>query len=221
MNLSQLDSEAKSLVSCPQGCGGSHNQNREADDDEIPAPTSSYDGRNNTSDDQTSTLLGLLSSELNKLSVQERSRALEDLHCVGNGLEESSEMMKQSLEEFDRILKQRSVPVYEQAAKQNCDYVEDTAFRLMFLRSNQYDVAKAVSQMVNHLELKAKYFGEDKVGRDITVDDLSSEEMELLSSGTLLVLEEKDPTGRAIVCCMGSLMGQWRLEALVSCCHCQ
>lgn len=161
----------------------------------------------------------LISSALSKLSLQERSKALEDLHCVGNGLSETDEIKKQSLEAFDLVLKQGHYPIYDQAAEQNRAYVEDASYRLMFLRANSYDVRRSVNQLVSHLQQKANYFGEDKLGRDITLDDLNSEEMEVLLSGVFHIQADRDPTGRVILVNQGSLMAQQPYLTLVSSGH--
>eukprot|EP00526_Cylindrotheca_closterium_P008839 CAMPEP_0113615554 /NCGR_PEP_ID=MMETSP0017_2-20120614/7763_1 /TAXON_ID=2856 /ORGANISM="Cylindrotheca closterium" /LENGTH=503 /DNA_ID=CAMNT_0000524799 /DNA_START=47 /DNA_END=1558 /DNA_ORIENTATION=+ /assembly_acc=CAM_ASM_000147 len=151
----------------------------------------------------------LLSSELNKLSLQERSKALEDLHCVGEELEETPEMVVQSLEEFDHVVQAGNYPMYNLAASQNRAYVEESSLRLMFLRANLYDTHKAVRQMDNHLRQKAQYFGEDKIARDIRLDDLSTEDVQVLLSGFLHVQAESDRTGRLILCSFSHLMGRW------------
>ena len=41
-----------------------------------------------------------LAAELKKLSVQERAKALDDVHCVGEELQQTPEMLQQSLAEF-------------------------------------------------------------------------------------------------------------------------
>lgn len=150
-----------------------------------------------------------LSSEMSKLSLQERSKAMDDLHCVGEELEESPEMIQQKLKEFDEVVQQGNYPKYSQAAKQNRAFVEDSSFRLMFLRANSYDAKKSAQQMVNHLHQKAQYFGEDKLGRDINFDDLTSEDIEVMLTGFLHVQADRDRTGRGIICAFSHLLSRW------------
>ena len=108
----------------------------------------------------------ILADELNKLSIQERSKAYDDVHCVGDELEETPEMIQKSLQEFNQAIPKHRTAVYDMALKQNKDYIEDSSFRLNFLRAQMHNVEKAVHQMMKFLHYKKEYFGEDKLGRD-------------------------------------------------------
>jgi hypothetical protein len=146
---------------------------------------------------------------MNELSLQERSKAMDDVHCVGDELRETPEMIRQSLAEFDQGVHDGNFAIYNQAARQNRAYVEKPSFRLMFLRANSFDAKKSIRQMLNHVRQKAIYFGVDKIARDISIDDLSSEDIEVLLSGFLHVQADKDRAGRSILCAFGHLMGHW------------
>ncbi|CAJ1937588.1 unnamed protein product [Cylindrotheca closterium] len=142
----------------------------------------------------------LLAAEMNKLSAQERAKALDDLHCVGEGLQETPEMIQQSLAEFDHLVQTSSTNrIYSVAVKQNRAYVEDFEFRLKFLRANLHDARQSVNQMMSFLQQKALYFGEDKVANDIRPGELSGEEIGLMSSGFFQIQEGRDRSGRVIV----------------------
>lgn len=141
----------------------------------------------------------LLAAELSKLSVQERSKALDDLHCVGEEVQETPEMVHQSLAEFEAILQTSANRIYEVAVNQNRSFVEDSEFRLKFLRANMHNARKSVHQMLNFLEQKAVYFGEHKVAHDIFPSDLNGEDVELMRSGFFQIQEGRDRSGRTIV----------------------
>jgi len=143
----------------------------------------------------------LLASEMNKLSVQERSSALDDIHCVGEHQEETPEIIEQSLREFDHYVKTIAAAnrIYCVALKQNRSYVEDQLFRLKFLRANMFNARKAVDQMMDFLHQKALYFGESKVARDIAPGDMNREVVELMRSGFFQVLKDQDRSGRVIL----------------------
>ena len=141
----------------------------------------------------------LLTSEFHQLSVQEQSRALNDLYHAGSMLKEDPVMIDNLLAEFEHEVEQGRYPIYEQALKQDRSYVEDPAFRLKFLRANMHDVKKAVNQMINFLSHKAKYFGNNKIAADITLDDLTPEELQLMLSGIYHIQDETDKNGRLIV----------------------
>lgn len=158
----------------------------------------------------------LLSSEFGKLSVQERSKALEDLHCVGEELEETEELKEKSLEEFDRLLKQGNYPLYNLAAEQNRAYMEDRTHRLTFLRANDYDARKSVNQLANHLQQKAKLFGEEKLARDITLDDLGSDDLQQLLGGLMHIQDETDRFGRPILFAFSHALEMLKTRSWVS-----
>jgi hypothetical protein len=158
--------------------------------------------RQNTNDFDKGEMKGtedFLAAEMKKLSIQEISKALDDVHCVGDGLRENPEMVVRSLLAFTEEVKAERTPIYELAASQNRAYVEDETFRLKFLRANFYDAKKSVRQMMSFLGYKATYFGRDKVGRDILLTDLNQEDLDLMLSGPFHVQEGRDRSGRAVV----------------------
>ena len=143
----------------------------------------------------------LLAAEMNKLSVQERSRALEDVHCVAEELQETPEMIERALREFDQVVQTVGTNdrIYTIALNQNRSYVEDPSFRLKFLRANTFDVRKSVDHMMSFLSQKALYFGEEKVAQDITVEDMNDEEIAVMRSGFFQILKDRDQSGRVIL----------------------
>ena len=157
-----------------------------------------------------------LAAELNKLSVQERAKAMDDIHCVGEELTETPEMIEQSLMEFEQLVQKVKTPVYEMAANQNRAYVEDPSFRLRFLRFNLHNVNRSVRQMMDFLKYKSTYFGQDKIAREIALDDLNDEDVELLLSGLYHIQDGRDRKGRMVLYVTTELLGKYRLENLVS-----
>lgn len=115
--------------------------------------------------------------------MQERTEALHDVHCVGEELQEDPEIMQKALSDFNDAIQQAQNPTYEIVSNQNKAYVEDPSFRLRFLRANRFDVGKSLRQMMSFLQHKAAYFGADKMARDITLDDLSEEDVKVMLSG--------------------------------------
>lgn len=158
----------------------------------------------------------LLSNELSKLSMNERSQAYDDLHCVGDELQETPEMVEKSLFEFDQAISKHRNSAYDIAWKQNKAYVEDPSFRLKFLRAQMHNVSKAVHQMMNFLRYKGEFFGEDKIARDITLADLSEEDKELMMSGILHIQAERDRMGRVVLYTLTKDCGRFKPESTVS-----
>ncbi|CAJ1936696.1 unnamed protein product [Cylindrotheca closterium] len=157
----------------------------------------------------------LLASEMSQLSVQERSKAMDDLHCVGVELQETTEMIQKSLAEFEEAVQKERNPIYKMAINQNRAYEEDPTFRLRFLRAKLYNVREAVRTMISFLEYKAKYFGDDKVARDITLDDLSEEDKQLMLSGLFHIQDGRDRNGRLIVHFFGKLLSRCKADNLI------
>lgn len=139
-----------------------------------------------------------LAAEVKKLSLEQRARALDDVHCVGEELQETPELIEQLLTHFEHGIQATPNPTYELAVSQNRSYVEDPSFRLRFLRANLHDVDKSVRQMMGFLEQKAKYFGNEKVAQDIALGDLSPPETDLMLSSFYHIQDGTDRIGRIV-----------------------
>lgn len=158
----------------------------------------------------------LLASGMKELSMQERAEAFDDVHCVGGDLEETPEVVDQALEDFEQAVQQNHNLAYKMAIKQNRAHVEDTSFRLKFLRATGYDIDESVARMMSFLRYKAKYFGNDKVARDITIDDLDEEDMALLRKTPYHIQKGRDRNGRVIAHIFSTEMfGRGKVETLV------
>lgn len=156
-----------------------------------------------------------LASQLSKLTVKERAEALHDVHCVGEELTETPEILQKSLAEFDIAIQREKNATYGIAIAQNRKYVEDPAFRLKFLRANMHDVNKAVRQMMSFLEKKAFYFGTEKVARDIALDELTNEDRKYMLKGIYHIPEVRDRTGRVVVYMFNACLGQCTTDSMV------
>ena len=69
----------------------------------------------------------------------------------------------------------------------------------MFLRRHEFEVDKAAARMVTYFENKNLLFGEEKLVKKLTVDDLLPDDMAELKSGFFQQLSEKDMQGRPII----------------------
>ncbi|CAJ1937920.1 unnamed protein product [Cylindrotheca closterium] len=156
-----------------------------------------------------------LASEFSKLSVEERSEALNDIHCVGEELKETPEMLEMLLKQFDQTARQVRNHIYTVAVNQRRAFFEDSSFQLRFLRCNMYDVHQSVRQMVKFLENKAAYFGKDKISREITIQDLKDEAKELLLSGLYHIQEGRDQSGRVVLYLLNDKFGSSDIVTMV------
>lgn len=143
----------------------------------------------------------LLAKAMTSMSIDERNKVLEEIHGVPTpDIEETVGFVASKLDEFDMELTREKSNIYETALNQSREYVEDTSFRLMFLRSVQFDVPAATKRLISFLELKVELYGPEKLTKDITLSDLTEDTIELLKSGIIQVLPERDSTGRSVVC---------------------
>ena len=77
-------------------------------------------------------------------------------------------------------------------------YTNDEDFRLKFLRSDEYNIIEAVERFARHFKAKLELFGEERLTRDITQDDLDEETMQYLYSGKAQNLPLRDKSGRHV-----------------------
>jgi hypothetical protein len=143
----------------------------------------------------------LIAKEMNSLSIKEREKALEDVHGVAGVEEETPEFVNSCLKELDEHLNAIKIntDAYVQAEAMSSDYVSENNFRMMFLRADNYDSKEAAERMIRFFELKKYLFGVDKIVKDITLDDLNEDDLDVLKSGYAQVSPYKDMSGRTIV----------------------
>jgi hypothetical protein len=147
-------------------------------------------------------------AELNSLSLNERETMINDLHGMSKDIDESpSELVARSLTEMDAVLKEHQRTFknagcegYNLAdAQSNGAYVENKAFRLMFLRAESFDSQLAAKRMLRFFEQKLELFGPGKLCKDITLRNLSVADMQCLIHGHLQILPTRDRAGRAAI----------------------
>jgi len=148
-------------------------------------------------------LNSLIASELTKMSLEDREKALEEVHGVISDQEEEdpeqiSKLLSQVKEELKRI---RYKQAYEKAAFISNSYVTDPEFVLMFLRADDFQARPAALRLVEHFRYKLELFGEEAIVRDIMYDDLTDAEKSVLHSGFLHASSLIDRAGRQIVIC--------------------
>eukprot|EP00980_Cylindrotheca_fusiformis_P012662 scaffold3098_cov158-Cylindrotheca_fusiformis.AAC.1 len=148
-----------------------------------------------------------LAQSMNALSVKDREAALEEVNGIASTEPEDPGTLELCLQELNEHLMQlKQGTYYEVAEKMDRDYVTDRDFRIMFLRANRYasngqnryDPKKAAKQMKNFFDTKHLLFGEDKLVKEITLDDLDEDDKRGLQRGSIQVLPVRDRAGRLI-----------------------
>lgn len=156
----------------------------------------------------------MISESLKAMPSRQRERLYYELHGVeseetadGSGNEpESGEQIHQHLIqmqlEISRFRKNnprnRQLEALNIAESRNPSFVYDPAFRTRFLRCERWDATKAAARFIRHLDWKLELFGEAKLTRDITMDDLQPEDLAMLYKGYTQRLPVRDSAGRAI-----------------------
>lgn len=85
------------------------------------------------------------------------------------------------------------------ALEKHPTYLLAPDFLLKFLRTEKFDVFATAIRMCRHFEVKLDIFGEEALGREITLDDLDEDDMAALKSGYIQVLQSKDHSHRPVI----------------------
>jgi hypothetical protein len=119
-----------------------------------------------------------------------------------NDPEEDCEFVDQCLcqmeIELGNVDCQTRLSPYKRAKFIDPDRVTSRAFRLLFLRSVSFDPLQAAQKMVQHFECKVDLFGDDKVAKDITLNDLDENDRKALQAGSVQFLPGTDREGRVV-----------------------
>jgi hypothetical protein len=169
-----------------------------------------------------------LANELNQLSMKEREDVIHDIHGVADIVQETPQLLQQSLEEMQQALDQmtsdssQQIPKHKKACaayllakEQNHDYLQNPKLLVSFLRSESFDPQKAATRLLHFVTEKLILFGPEKVGRDILLSDLDSQDLKALESGFFQLLPARDRAGRAILCGIPALRNYQVTENLV------
>lgn len=188
---------------------GGDNNNDDDDDDDSNSNDNDNDNdddENGDDDDQDDAYHVDLIQEMNELTFEERERVLYDLHGVsseGGDILETPDLLEKGLLDVERLLDEESRKPYNVllrlAMKQFPERIKDPNFRLMFLRAEDWDVRKAVDRILRHLTEQQVLFGDSKVGKRITQDDLSADDVRALENSHFQLFPEKDRAGRLVI----------------------
>jgi hypothetical protein len=158
-----------------------------------------------------------LTETLNKLSLVEREDILFDVHGVSdNVVHETPELISHKSKEMNEFLKTFKTDAYALAESQSTEYLRSEKFRLMFLRAESFDARNAAHRIIQFLEHKLELFGPTKLCKEITLDDLTPEDMESLENGHMQLMPVRDPSDRAIFVYCGNCVKYTTPENLVS-----
>jgi hypothetical protein len=144
---------------------------------------------------------GYARREFCRLAPKEQAKVMKDIY----GIEESSDDEDRGFIESALHRLEEELQVYvgkkkglDTAKKEHSAFYEDEAFRLKFLKSDNYNPKLAARRLIRYLDKKLELFGAEKLSKSISLDDLNEDDVECLSSGGVQPLSEKDRGGRKI-----------------------
>jgi hypothetical protein len=146
----------------------------------------------------------LIALALGQLSLEEREKASYDMHGVSDEIPEEPEFVAKKLSETRAALLQlKSKPNASTLALRlaetiNPGYVNNRKFLLGFLRADSFDTKKAAGRITRYLDWKLELFGEVKLCKDITLDDLQKDDLTTMKKGVFQRLPERDRAGRSV-----------------------
>lgn len=148
----------------------------------------------------------LISSAMCQLSLEDRERALHEMHGVSEFRPERPDFvdlkvteLHQELYSLTRQLNCSYVTAFKIAESQNAEFAYNRVACERFLRASEFDVKKAATTMLKYYEWKLQLWGERRLTRDIELDDLDEHDIEVLKKGYFQVLPERDRAGRPVV----------------------
>ena len=159
--------------------------------------------RNNNNGSSNSITDADLAQEMNELSVQERNLVYDEIHGVTEFQPESDEFLNDKMKDMDVALskfpRNRLRKAWDRAKFLRPGLITDTKFKLMFLRADYYDGTKAAKRLVKYYDDKLKLFGEEKLVKKITIQDLSETDIKVFHDGFYQVLlSNPDNSGRPV-----------------------
>lgn len=153
----------------------------------------------------------LLSRDLMKLSFKDRNNITEEIHGVHSlSVDENPQIVDAALTQLQYEIK--SLPTsqkgaYSVAQTLPVTYVNDSAFRLRFLRAELFDARLATERMMSYLDMIMNLFGVEVLKRPLrTTDFKTKEEKSLLKSGIAQLLPYRDRSGRRVMVILSDIM---------------
>lgn len=141
----------------------------------------------------------LIANEMNRMSLEEREKVLDEIHGIVQIEEEDVDTMDSCLKKIEYHLQNiKSNTAYALAEAMSRKYVSSRRLRMMFLRADRYNSEDAAERMIRFFDLKESLFGVHKLVKDITLDDLDENDIECLKSGCYQISPLKDMAGRTI-----------------------
>uniref|UniRef100_A0A6U9Z194 CRAL-TRIO domain-containing protein n=2 Tax=Pseudo-nitzschia australis TaxID=44445 RepID=A0A6U9Z194_9STRA len=154
----------------------------------------------------------MLAKEFLSFSFQDRNEINEEVHgVICRSPTETPKLITNSLEQLDfeldmmpineKKMYAMSQTIYgrKNSSEEGGSYVNDSEFRLRFLRIGLFDARIAAQKLVSFLANICDLFGEYALKRPILLSDFTEEELHIFRMGNLQLLPFRDRSGRRII----------------------
>lgn len=160
----------------------------------------------------------MMATSLNNLTFREREEINEEIHGINvdktyfratGTMDESPEMLENCLgrmaDELDKLVSKRPrfARAFERCQKlygktTTSTYLNTSDFRLLFLRAERFDCAKAAERMCRFVDFGYYLWGESALARRPVFDDFSESEKDYMRMGNSQVIPARDRAGRRV-----------------------
>jgi hypothetical protein len=147
----------------------------------------------------------LRAEELQRMSAKERECVLNDIHCCPDTPFVDAQSIRLRMDEFELALQDELASdvdfgaAYRLAHSLDSSYVLKSELRLAFLRAERFHPRQAVRRFLAFFREKLMLWGSSRLTCEITLSDFDSKDMEVLRSGKVQLLPQKDQSGRQIM----------------------
>ena len=98
--------------------------------------------------------------------------------------------------------------------KTTTTHINTYEFRIMFLRCELFDVAKAARRLINFVEVMYDLYGDLGLQRRIRLNDMEEDELKAIQSGYTQLIKGRDRAGRRILFHFGmNTTNEWALKS--------
>ena len=137
------------------------------------------------------------------LSPNDFEKSQFEVYGISRPDEEDPETVAKALSDLDiaisKIKDTRVGEAYRVAEEQSKEFVADKAFRMMFLRCEEFNPTTAARKLMHFFDLKRGLWGEKRLTKRITVEDFDENDCATLEHGHVQLLPARDHAGRAII----------------------
>jgi hypothetical protein len=159
----------------------------------------------------------VLANELTALSLTDRNKVQEEIHCVrSSAIQETPVLVENALETFQReassLVDSGEGNIHVDAQSMDSPYVQSRDFCLKFLRADYFNLNLAARRMLNHLEMLFKFYGPVALCRSLRFSDLCKEEQECIRKGSIQILPSRDKAGRLILIMQDSMKNVTQIQ---------